>query len=249
MKPRIVIYDIENFPNVGYTWGKWEQNVIQFTRQHTLASFSWKVLGEKKVHVVGLPDFPSYKKDKFDDKELTKALWKLFDGADILIAHNGNSFDVKQSNAFFIKHNLPPPSAYQTIDTKLVAKRYFRFNSNKLDDLGDYFGLGRKVDTGGFQLWLDCMAGDTKAWKKMYTYNKQDVVLLEQIYLHMRPWMVNHPNVNAYTAQQDACPLCGSQNLQKRGFMGTRTGQTQRYQCQQCFAWSSGKTRQLVSIR
>lgn len=249
MKPRIVLYDIENFPNVGYSWGKWEQNIIEFTRQHTLASFSWKVLGEKQVHVLGLPDFKEYKKDKFNDYELTKALWNVFDEADILIAHNGNSFDIKQSNAFFIRNGFPPPSFYQTIDTKLVAKRYFRFNSNKLDDLGEFFNLGRKINTGGFELWLGCMSGDMKAWKKMYTYNKQDVVLLEKIYLHMRPWMTNHPNVNSFTGQQDSCPHCSSTRIQRRGFIVTRTGQTQRYHCTKCGAWSSGKTQTVVSIK
>lgn len=249
MKPRIVLYDIETFPNVSYTWGKWEQDVIEFIREHKLASFSWKVLGEKTVHVVGLPDFKIYSKDKFDDSELTRALWKVFDEADVLIAHNGNSFDIKQSNAFFIRNGLPPPSPYQVIDTKLVAKRYFRFNSNKLDDLGDFFGLGRKVGTGGFQLWLDCMAGDPKAWKKMYTYNKQDVLLLERIYLHMRPWMKDHPNVNTYTERQESCPHCSSFNIQRRGFNFSRTGKTQRFQCKDCYAWSAGKSKVVVTIK
>ncbi len=236
-EPKILFFDIETFANQAFVWGKYEQNVIAYEKEWFMMCYAYKWLGEKKTHIVSLPQFKSYKKNKEDDKELVKSLWTLFDQADIVIAHNGNSFDIKKTNARFIFHKLPPPSPYQKIDTKLVAKRYFNFNSNKLDDLGNYFGLGRKLDTGGWELWYDCWKGDMKAWAKMEKYNKQDVDLLELVYLEMLPYMTNHPNVALMEGNRCACPNCGSDNVEKRGFSETRVTRYQKWSCNDCRSW------------
>jgi hypothetical protein len=232
-KPKILLYDIETMANLAYVWGKYEQDVVAYEKEWYMLCFAYKWLGEKTTHVVSLPDFKTYKKDKTNDKELVTALWKLFDEADIVIAHNGNSFDQKKSNARFIAHGLPAPSLYKQIDTKLVAKRYFNFNSNKLDDLGKLLGCGQKLSTGGFDLWLGCASGDKKSWKKMTDYNKQDVVLLEQVYLKLRGWDNQHPSV-ALIAGVDGCPNCVSKKIKKRGFNYTKTKKYQAYQCLEC---------------
>lgn len=234
IKPKILLFDLESTPLLSYTWGIWEQNVIEVKEEWYMLSFAYKWLGEKKTHVVSLPNFAIFKRDKKDDKELVKALWNLFNEADIIIAHNGNAFDIKKSNARFIYHKLPPPSPYKTIDTKIVAKKYFKFDSNRLDSIGQSLNLGRKLKTGGFDLWLACMAGDRKAWKKMCDYNIQDVVLLEKVYLKMLPYMNNHPD----RSNIGECPNCSSKKLQKRGFAITRKKTKQRLQCQDCGAWS-----------
>lgn len=205
-----------------------------------MLSFSAKWLDEKTTHVYGLPDFSLYKKDKTNDRELVKKLWQMFEEADVVIAHNGDEFDIKKANARFAFHKLQPPAPYMKIDTKKVAKRYFKFESNKLDDLGQHLGVGRKGETGGFELWLGCIKGDEKSWKKMKEYNKQDVILLEKIYLELRPWMTNHPNVNVFDDSATSCPICSSHKLQRRGFSASRTGKRQRLQCTDCGGWSSG---------
>lgn len=239
-KPRILLYDIETMANLAYVWGKYEQDVISVHRHWYMLTFAYKWLGEKKTYVKSLPDFTMYKKDKYNDKELVESLWKLFDEADIIIAHNGNAFDIKKTNARFIKHKLKPPTPSKYVDTKLVAKKYFKFDSNKLDDLGDYFGIGRKISTEGFKLWLGCQDGDKKSWDKMCKYNIQDVVLLEKVYMEMLPYMTDHPNMNLLTGTSFNCPNCGGYHLQKRGFHHTRASTAQRFQCTDCGAWSQG---------
>ena len=240
-KAKVLIFDIETSPNLSYTWGKWQQDVIKFQSEWEMLSFSYKWLGERKVIAVG--------RDKFSEEALVLRLRQLFDEADVVIAHNGNSFDVKMCNAKFIEFDLDPPSPFKSIDTKLVAKRYFRFNSNKLDDLGNILGLGRKIQTGGFDLWLGCMNGDKQAWKKMLAYNKQDVILLEKIYLKMRPWIANHPSMNIYEGKPDACPKCAGGPLHKRGTIHTtKVGTVQRYQCQNCGGWSQARTGQRSNV-
>lgn len=117
IKPKVLLFDIETMANLVYVWGKYEQNVIAYERHWYMLTFAYKWLGDKKTYVKSLPDYSMYKKDKYNDIELIKDLWKLFDEADIIIAHNGNSFDIKKANARFIKHKLKPPSPYRSVDT------------------------------------------------------------------------------------------------------------------------------------
>lgn len=241
--------DIENTPLLGYTFGLWETNVLKTIEDWYMLCFSYKWLDEKKTHVLALPDFRGYEKNKKDDKKLVEALWKLFDEADIIIAHNGQAFDIKKANVRFAYHKMKPPSAYQVIDTKLVAKKYFKFDSNKLTELGRFLGLGVKEETGGIDLWFDCMAGEKKAWAKMTSYNIQDVVLLEKIYLELRPWMTNHPNIALMDGQCDCCPNCGGHRLIKKGFVYTRTNTYQGYKCLDCHARPKSPLREGSQIR
>jgi len=235
-KPKVLIYDIETMANLGYIWGKYEQNVIKYEKEWYMLCFAYKWLDEKQTHVIALPDFKTWKKDKTDDKELITTLWKLFNEADIIIAHNGNSFDQKKSHARMLVHGLTPPAPYVQIDTKLVAKRYFNFNSNKLDDLANILGLGRKLDTGGFELWLGCASGDAKAWKKMKTYNRMDVILLEKVYLKLRGWI--KPVRTAIKDAKCSNTDCGSTHLQRRGVEKRTNGvEVTRVQCQGCGKW------------
>lgn len=242
-KSRVLLFDIETMANLAYVWGKYEQNVIAYDQHWYMITFAWKWLGEKKTQVLGLDDFKGYKKGSPDDKQLVQALWKLFDEADVVIAHNGKSFDVKKTNSRFAKYGMPPPSPYKIIDTKLEARKYLKQDSNKLDDLGDYFGIGRKINTGGFELWLGCEAGDNKSWDKMKKYNIQDVVLLEKVYLHLLPWMTSHPNLAAMNGDKEGCPNCGSLNMKKRGTAITQSGEKQRWQCRDCASWHQSSTK------
>lgn len=248
-KPRVLLFDIETFANQAFVWGKYEQNVIAYKKEWFMLSFAYKWLGDKKTQVLSLPDFSSYKNNKEDDRLLVGALWALFDQADIIIAHNGNSFDIKKANARFIYHKFAPPSPYKTIDTKLVAKRYFNFNSNKLDDLGNYFGLGRKIDTGGWELWEGCWKGEKKAWKLMCKYNIQDVVLLEKVYYKMLPYMDNHPNMALLNGETTGCPNCSSLSVVKEGFNFTRSGKRQQWSCKDCGSWHTSPLKEGSQIR
>lgn len=235
-KPKILLFDIETAPSLGWVWGKWEQNVLDFQQEWYMLSFVAKWLNGKTI-TAALPDFRGYKKNPENDKELAKKLWNLFDEADILIAHNGDKFDIKKANARFTFHKLPPPSPYKSIDTLKVARRHFNFTSNKLDDLGKYLGYGRKLTHTGFHLWQGCMKGDKKAWKKMVQYNKRDVELLEKIYLHFRPWITNHANLAIHTDAK-VCPRCQSKNLQSRGFGFSNNAKYRRFRCNDCGGWS-----------
>jgi hypothetical protein len=219
-------FDIETFPIVATSWGpKWEAGLIEILEDITLAGFAVKPL-RKATRVYAQCDFKTY-------DELVQSLWQVFDEYDVLIAHNGKSFDIKQSNAFFMKQGLPVPSPYKIIDTKLESRKYMRLPSHSLNEIGRYLGCGQKVETGGYELWAKCKANDPAAWAKMKRYNKQDVVLLEAIYLKMLPWMTTHPEREIYVPGM-GCVRCGIENTQKRGKKPRAAGWVQEYCCKNC---------------
>lgn len=226
---------------MGYTWRAYDDNVLEILEPSRVICVAWKWSGDNTISCQALPDYRGYKAGRLDDGKLIEDVWDVLDEADVVIAHNGDSFDIKKLNARFIVNGMRPPSTYRTVDTCKVAKKYFRFDKNNLDELGKLLGEGEKVNTGGFSLWSRCMDGDAEAWATMKEYNIGDVSLLEKVYLRLRPYIEKHPNLNILAGHKDAhCPSCLSVNLQKRGTQITQTGSKQRYQCKDCGSWSSG---------
>lgn len=236
-EPKILLWDCETSPLITYAWQIWEANAIKIIKDTQMLCFAWKWLGDKKVQVVGQDDLKGYKPGVNDDTALIKALWALFDEADVIIAHNGVSFDTKVAQARMMVRGLKPPSPFKQIDTKTIAKKYGRFTSNKLDDLGKALSLGQKLDTGGFATWEGCLAGDKKAWAKMKRYNKQDVSLLEELYLRFRPWIDNHPALNVLTGKPESCKNCGGTKIYAgMKYRATNTNLYQYFRCADCGA-------------
>lgn len=239
-KPRIAFYDLENAPSLGWYYDRYKEgNIVADEADWFMLSFAWQWMDEKKIHCKALCDYPGYQKNKTDDSHLIKDLHKLFDEADILIAHNGDRFDRRKSNSRFLGCGLPPPSPYRTVDTLKVARRQFMQTSNKLGELGDFLGLGSKIPTTGWSLWRRCIDGDPKAWAQMKQYNRRDVGLLRQVYEKLLPWV---PPAMQPFSDKEACPACNSKNIQNRGVNVSRARRTQRLHCQQCGTWFSGGT-------
>lgn len=232
--PKILILDIETFPNIGYVWGKYDQNVIRYTQQSCIATFVAKWLGEKKIISKALPDYKGYKAGSYDDKAIVADLWKLFDEADVIIAHNGDQFDIKVVMGRFVLYGMKPPAPFKTVDTKKVVKEVARYNSNSLDDLSSLLGLGKKIKTD-FDLWEGCINGDQKYWGLMVKYNRMDVLLLEKLYMKLLPFAKTHPNLAFWT--RGKCPKCGGHDIQYRGVARCITRQYQRFQCNACGSW------------
>lgn len=231
---RVTLLDIETSPIIGYTWGKFDQTVIKPIRGWELLSVAYKELGAGKVTCIARPDY----RDK-TDKSLVKDVWKVLDESSAVIAHNGDRFDIAKLRAKFVAHGLPPTRPFKQIDTKKIAKAHFGFYSNSLNDIARDLGLGEKIQTGGFELWEGCMAGDAKAWAKMRRYNSHDVTLLERVYLKLRAWHPTHPNLalEDITGTIADCPVCTSTNVQRRGYRVLQLRRAARLQCQDCRHW------------
>ena len=239
--PRILIYDVETTPNLGWTWGKWQQNVMRFKQHWHVLTVSWKWRGEKKVYVEGLDDYVNYKPGSTDDSALAWLLHDLFEEADIAITHNGNAFDQPKARTRMSVHHIPPPSPFKEIDTLKVARKHFAFTSNSLEDLCQQLGLDLKGKPG-IDTWFGCMEGDPKAWARMKRYNRNDVVILEQLYDRFLPWIDGHPNLALMSDKPDGCPRCGGTSLKSWGWRYYQVSKRRRFRCTECHAFCYGRT-------
>jgi DNA polymerase elongation subunit (family B) len=230
---KILLLDIETAPNTAYVWGLFKENIplVRLKESSYVLCWAAKWYGEKQTY------FSSVYETSM--KRMLKGIHDLLDEADAVVHFNGSSFDIPILNKEFVLHGFTPPAPYKQIDLLQVARKQFRFTSNKLDYIANRFNLGQKHNTT-FELWVDCMNRDPKAWKKMEAYNRQDVHLLEKVYDKFKPWIKGHANHSLYSAQSLVCPNCGSDDFKKRGFSYTATAKYQRYQCGGCGNWFKG---------
>ena len=236
---RILLLDVETAPCKFYIWGLWQEiksTSLMISDWHILV-WCAKWLDGKQVYHGAINESKTYKKNPECDKEIMNKLKDLLSEADVVIAHNAVKFDNKRIKTRFICNRIDPPPPYKTIDTLKVARRNFAFLSNRLNDLGQFLGVGKKIATD-FNLWKGCLDGDKDSFKKMVKYCKQDVILLEKVYLKIRPYILNHPNYGVYVAtERPLCPSCGSGKIQYRGYARTHTGCYKRFQCIDCRSW------------
>lgn len=236
-QPRILLIDIETAPILANVWKIWDENVglDQIESDMHLLSFAAKWFGERGI----IYSDQSLKKDVTNDKDLLKKIRSLMEEADLVIAQNGRAFDLPTIKARMIYHRIPPPPPVRIIDTLDQAKKNFRFTSNKLEYLAKFLGCPIIKDEHrefpGIKLWKECVAGNQRAWKVMRRYNSHDVLSLEPVYIAMRPWITQHPNVGMYIdSDKPLCPKCGSEHLTKSKNRVTQKGKYTQYQCQNC---------------
>jgi predicted RNA-binding Zn-ribbon protein involved in translation (DUF1610 family) len=244
--PRILTLDIETAPLSVHCWGIWEQDVglDMIKDEWSILSFSARWLGDKRVifKCTGGRGADLVR----DDKPLCGWLWELLDMADIVVTQNGKAFDMKKINARMLMHGVGPYSPVRVVDTKLIARRHFAFTSNRLAWMSKHVNRdARKSEHKrfpGFELWSECLRDNPAAWREMRAYNALDVIATEELYLRLRPWMDNHPNVAVYGDSTElACPKCGGHNLQRRGTAVSQTGRYQRFQCVDCGGWAKSR--------
>lgn len=237
--PKILLFDLETTPMEAYVWGIWDQNIglNMIKEESTILSWSAKWLGDDKI----MYDDVYGQKNLRDDKRIVKSLVELIDEADIVVGHNSDSFDVKVMNARIIKNGLKPPSSYKRMDTKKMAKKHFRFLSNKLQYLTDSLCTTYKKSSHGkfpgFSMWKECLKGNKEAFQEMKEYNILDVTSLEELFVQMLPWE-SASIFNSYKSN-DSCS-CGSHKFKKAGFAHTTTAKYQKYKCKKCGAESRG---------
>lgn len=248
---RVLLYDLETSPNISYTWGTYQQDVIKVKIPRQIICFSWKWLGEKQKHVESMSDSKTYwervsdgcswmSPEIRDNSLIISKLHSLFCEADVTVGHNVEMFDDRRSNTEFARHHLKPPPPHRRVDTLKFARSKFDFNSNKLGDLGEFLGLGSKVKHPGFEMWEGCMSGIRRHWDMMKRYNVGDLDLLEKVYLELRPWMQRHPNMNAASGNL-ACPRCMGKNLSHAKERITQTGKKIQFQCRDCGGYTTPK--------
>lgn len=231
--PKVLILDIETKPLEAYVWGLWNNNVPLNMVKSDWCVLSWaaKWLGSDEVYYLDQRDA----EDIEDDREILEVIWELLDEADIVLHQNGKSFDIPKLNARFITHGIQPPSSFRHIDTKLLAKKHFKFTSNKLEYMTNLLTEKKKLKHAkfpGFMLWKECMKGNPDAWDELQAYNEMDIISLEELYFKLAPWD-SSINFSVYNDCDHVCS-CGHNDYNKAGFYYTNAGKYQKYRCTNC---------------
>lgn len=233
-KVRRLFWDIETSPNVVYTWRigfKLNLGHNLIIRERKVICICWKWEDDPVVHEL-------HWDHEQDDRSMLVRFAAVANEADELVAHYGDGFDMPWFRTRCLIHGLTPLPAYKTIDTKAWASKYFYFNSNKLDYLGQVLGHGKKLETD-WKLWEDVMKGSERALAYMIKYNKQDVRLLEKVYKSLKFCVAPKTHAGVFSGKPKwTCAHCGSEDVKKSKTKVTASGVTKhQMHCHACHSY------------
>lgn len=231
-KIKRLFFDIETSPMIAYTWRvgwKINLNTDNIIEDWRIICISYKWEGDDKVQTL------KWDKNKCDKKLLTKFI-QIANQADEIIAHNGDRFDIKKIRTRCIFHRIPMFPKYRSLDTLKKARGNFSFNSNRLDYIAKFLGVGAKLEHEGFQMWVKCMQGDKQALKDMIKYCEMDIIVLEDVYNELKDY-VKHNTHSAVIngGYKHECPNCSNEDATLLKNNVTATGTIKRLmECDAC---------------
>lgn len=206
-----LFFDIETSPNIGYFWRTGYNlsitpDCIINERKIICISYKWET--EDKIYTLTWDENQC-------DKQMLINFIKVANQSDEMIAHNGDRFDIKWIRTRCIFHRVPMFPNYKTLDTLKKAKSGFNFNSNKLDYIAQFLGVGAKVKHSGFDMWKNVMAGDKDAMDEMVHYCEGDIIVLEDVFLTMQNYIKTNTHNGVINGNlKYSCPSCGSENIE-----------------------------------
>lgn len=233
---RMLFWDIETAPLLAHVWSAKTRFVgaHQFVHDSFMLCWAAKWADGSKVYDDVLT---SEEARAQDDRRVVVTLANLLREADVVVAHNGDRFDIPMLNNRLLTLGEEPLGPVKTIDTLTLAKKSFRLASNKLDYLAQHLGVGKKIKTD-FDLWLDCYHGKAKALKEMLRYNRVDVRVLQNVYHTLEPYVKGLPRLVDGDGIGFVCPSCGSLELERDGHYRTNASTFDRWRCLDCGRYS-----------
>jgi hypothetical protein len=205
-----LFWDIETSPNIVLSWNVGYK--INIDHENILHERAIICIGYKWEHedIVRSLNWDA----KQSDKAMLVAFSKIAEQADELVAHNGDSFDLPWYKTRCLLHGIQTIPDHKTVDTLQWARRRFYFNSNRLNYIARYMGLGGKLKTE-FGLWKEVVIQNSRpALRRMVEYCMRDVVLLEKVWrrLSAHTPAKTHAGVVAGGLRWQ-CPYCGGSNV------------------------------------
>jgi hypothetical protein len=183
-------FDIETSPNLGFFWQSGYRVSVPYNhiiKERSIICICYKFENDKKVSHL--------KWDKNQcDKKIIESFIKIMNTADEIVAQNCDAFDIKWLRTRCLYHKIPMFPNYTTLDTLKKSKSGFKFNSNTLDYISQFLGLGQK-NSMNFNDWKEIIINNSeKAMDKMIRYCKKDVILLQKVYKELSPYITNKVN-------------------------------------------------------
>lgn len=220
-EPRVLIYDIETSYNIVKSWRvgyKLNLNPGDIIHERAIICVSYKWQGEDEVYNLVWDDNQC-------DKFLLEQFIEVLNEADLIVAHNGDRYDLKFIKTRAIFHGLPMMVKYNQFDTLKVAKSKFMFNSNKLDYISKFLGAKGKISTE-MKLWDDIILNQCPdALQKMLEYCDEDVRQLEYVYDKLVSW--DNPRIHAGVLNGEdktTSPISGGLDISKVKMVTTSRG-------------------------
>ena len=209
MRKRL-FFDCEVSSNIAMVWQpgtKVSIGVDSIIKERAIICICYKWEGEKECHALTWDA-------KQCDKKMLEKFVKIANEADEIIGHNGDRFGLAWVRTRCLYHGIQMFPKYVTIDTLKVARSKFKFNSNKLNYIAKFLGIGQKIHTD-LDLWKNIMLNrDKSALEKMVTYCKNDVILLEKVFKHLNTHIEPKTHYGVIHHQdRGSCPECGSDEL------------------------------------
>ena len=214
-----LFFDIETSPNIGLFWEAGYKKNIDYSniiKERAIICICYKWEDSKEV---GYLTWDS----KQCDKKMLQKFIEVANSADELVGHNGDKFDLAWIRTRCLFHRIPVFPVYTTIDTLKLSRSKFKFNSNKLDYIAKYLGMGEKIKTE-FGLW------------KAIVYCQQDVKLLEKVYKELSTHIFAKTHYGViFGEDRGTCPECGSDDLWRMSNRVTASGVKKiQFQCKTC---------------
>jgi len=208
--PKRLFFDIETSPNIGLFWtAGYKLNISHenIIKERAIICICYKWQGKDKVYEL-------HWDSKQDDKRMLTEFIKIANEADELVGHNGDKYDLSFIRTRCLFHGIEMFPNYDTIDTLKQSRSKFKFNSNKLDYIAQYLGVGAKIQTS-YNLWKDIvLEKDKEAMSKMIEYCKMDVEILEKVFMKMKGHFVNKLHHGLLLGgKKHSCPECGGIEL------------------------------------
>lgn len=234
---KILIFDIETSPFYYPTFRLGEQYLSPcdyIMGEVKIICISYKWVGEDVVHTL------TWDKNQNEKKMLEKFI-RLMAQANEIVGHNIDRFDIKHLRTRCLMNSVLMYTKYRTFDTLKKFRHSFTFLSNKLDYLSKKLEVGKKNEHEGKGLWIKvCYDTDPKvreeSLKEMVAYCEQDVVLNEDVYSLIKPYVSHNTNhAVANHGHKWQCPSCASKDVQHHHTDTTAMGYIKRHmRCNHC---------------
>lgn len=242
-----LFFDIETSPNIGFFWQSGYKLNVPYSniiKERAIICICYKWEDDDKVYSL------NWDKDQ-DDKSMLEKFITVANEANELVGHNGDRFDLPWIRTRCLFHRIPCFPNYTTLDTLKQSRSKFRFNSNTLNYISQYLGVGEKSETGGFDLWKDIVLNNSQtAMKTMVEYCKNDVIILEKVFHHLKNYVPHKSHFGVLsTGEKSSCPECGSEDLRysKTRYSAAGTPRIQ-VQCNDCHKYHTVANRTYEGI-
>jgi uncharacterized protein YprB with RNaseH-like and TPR domain len=148
-----------------------------------------KEVGVEEPHVLRIDQFPNYKRQPWNDADISAAIRDLVVGFDLIVTWNGARFDVPFLNTRLSKHGLAPLPRKLHKDLLYTSRYQLRLHSNRLASVQEFFELEMEKTSISGEYWNRAVTGNKEALDYIVDHCIRDVFVLEEVLGKLKPFI------------------------------------------------------------